>query len=183
MYNASQFAELNQTNVAHATKLATVMLRGAENVAQLNMNTTRAAIAEGVEGASAVAGVRDAQEFFALPTKYAASGFQHVVGYSKGLYEISQQAQAAYSAIAEEALAGYTKGLAAWVEKASASAPAGSEVAINAFRSSVAATGAAIDQFQKASKQVVSFADASVRAAAANASKVAPVAPKGRKAA
>ena len=183
MYNASQFTELNQTNVARATKLAAVMLRGTENVAQLNINTAKAAVAQGVEGASAVAGVRDAREFFALPTQYVESSFQHVVGYSKGLYELSQQAQAAYSAIAEEALAGYTKGLAAWVEKASASAPVGSEVAINAFRSSVAATGAAIDQFQKASKQVVSFADASVRAAAANASKVVPVAPKGRKAA
>jgi phasin family protein len=183
MYNASQFAELNQTNVAQATKLAAVMLRGVENVAQLNMNTTKAAIAQGVEGASAVAGVRDAREFFALPNQYVESSFQHVVGYSKGLYELSQQAQAAYSAIAEEALAGYTKGLAAWVEKASASAPAGSEGAINAMKSTVAATSAAFDQFQKASKQVASFADASVRAAAANATKFVPVAPKGRKAA
>ena len=50
----------------------------------------------------------------------------------------------------------------------------------NAFKSTVAATTAAFDQFQKATKQVVNLADASVRAAAANASKVAP---KGRRAA
>ena len=183
-FNTAQFAEMSQANVAQANKLAAITLENAEKLAQLNMDTAKAAIAQGVEGASAVAAVKDVQELFALPTKYAESSFQSVVGYSKSLYEISQAAQAAYTAIAEEALAGYTKGLAAWVDKASASAPAGSEVAINAFKSSVAATSAAIDQFQKASKQVVSFADASVRAAANNASKVAAAAPvKGRKAA
>ena len=56
-----------------------------------------------------------------------------------------------------------------WVETASKSAPAGSDVGFNALKSTVAATTAAFDQFQKATKQVVSFADASVRAAAANA--------------
>jgi hypothetical protein len=49
------------------------------------------------------------------------------------------------------------------------------------MQSTVAAMTAAFDQFQKATKQVVSFANASVRAAAANASKTA--APKGRRAA
>ena len=73
----------------------------------------------------------------------------------------------------------YTKGIAAWVDKASKSAPAGSDVAVNAFKSTFAATTAAFDQFQKATKQVVSLADASVRAAAATATKAA----KGRKAA
>ena len=182
MYNASQFAELNKANVAQATKLAAIALENAEKVLKLNLNATKLAIAQGVEGASAVAAVKDVQDLIALPTKYAESGVQSVVGYSRSLYEISSEAQSQFSALAEEALAGYTKGLASWVEKASQSAPAGSEVAINAMKSTVAATSAAFDQFQKASKQVASFADASVRAAADNASKVTAV-PKGRKAA
>ena len=66
------------------------------------------------------------------------------------------------------------------VDKASKAAPAGSDAGFNALRSTVAATTAAFDQFQKASKQVVNLADASMRAAAANASKAAP---KGRRAA
>ncbi len=181
MYNASQFAEMNKANVAQATKLAAIAFENAEKMLALNLNTAKAAIAQGVEGATAVASIKDMQDLIALPTKYAETGVQSVVGYSRSLYELSAAAQAQYSAIAEEALAGYTKGLATWVEKASASAPAGSEVAINAMKSTVAATSAAFDQFQKASKQVVSFADASVRAAAENATKVA--APKGRKAA
>jgi len=180
MYNASQFADFNKTNVAQATKFAAIALENVEKVMTLNLNAAKAAFAQGVESASAVAGIKDAQDLAALPTKYAETGVQSVVGYSRSLYEISSAAQAQFAALAEEALAGYTKGLASWVETASQSAPAGSEAAINAMKSTVAATSAAFDQFQKASKQVVSFADASVRAAADNASKAA-IAPKARK--
>jgi len=69
------------------------------------------------------------------------------------------------------------------VDKASKSAPAGSEVAVNAFKTTIAASTAAFDQFQKASKQVVSLADASVRAASANAVDASKSAAKNRKAA
>ena len=183
MYNATQFAEFNKANVAQATKIAAIAIENAEKLMRLNLETAKAAFAQGVEGASAVAALKDPQDFFALPTKYAESGVQSVVGYSRSLYEVVSAAQAQYSAIAEEAMAGYTKGLASWVEQASRSAPAGSEGAINAMKSTVAATSAAFDQFQKASKQVVSFADASLRAAANNATKTTAAATKGRKAA
>jgi phasin family protein len=183
MYSPTQqFAELNKAGVAQATRLAAIALENTEKLVKLNLSAAKAAFAQGVEGATAVASVKDVQELLALPTKYAETGVQSVVGYSRSLYEIGSEVQSQYSALAEEAVAGYTKGLASWVEKASASAPAGSEVAINAMKSTVAATTAAFDQFQKASKQVVSLADASVRAAADNASKAA-VAPKGRRAA
>jgi phasin family protein len=181
MYNAAQFAEFNKANVAQATKIAAIALENAEKLLKLNLATAKAAFAQSVEGASAVAAIKDVQDLFALPTKYAESGVQSVVGYSRSLYDVVTEAQSQYSAVAEEAMAGYTKGLASWVENASKSAPAGSDAAINAMKSTVAATTAAFDQFQKASKQVVSLADASVRAAAANATKAA--APKGRKAA
>jgi phasin family protein len=182
MYNASeQFAEINKANVAQAQKFAALAIENTEKLVKLNISAAKEAFAQGVEGASAVASVKDVQEFFALPSKYAESNVQTALGYSRSLYEVVSAAQSQYSALAEEALAGYTKGLASWVEKASKSAPAGSETAINAMKSTVAATTAAFDQFQKATKQVVSLADASVRAAADNASKA--TAPKAKRAA
>ncbi len=181
MYNATeQFAELNKANVAQATKLAALAIENAEKLMRLNLTAAKAALAQGVEGAQAAATVKDVQDLVALRTKYAESGVQAALGYSKSLYEVAAEAQAQYSAFAEEAWGAYTKGLASWVEKASKAAPAGSDAGFNALKSTVAATTAAFDQFQKATKQVVSFADASVRAAAANASKTAP---KGRRAA
>jgi phasin family protein len=181
MYNATeQFAELNKASVAQATKLAALAIENAEKLARLNLSTAKAALAQGVEGATAATTVKDVQDLMALRARYAETGVQVALGYSKSLYEMASEAQAQYSALAEEAWSAYTKGVASWVEKASKAAPAGSDVGFNALKSTVAATTAAFDQFQKATKQVVNLADASVRAAAANASKVAP---KGRRAA
>ena len=123
------------------------------------------------------------QDLLALRAKYAETGVETATAYTRSLYEISSQAQAQFTALAEEAWSTYTKDTAAWVEKASKSAPAGSESAVNAFKSTFAASTAAFDQFQKATKQVVSLADASVRAASANAANAVKSASKGRKAA
>ena len=184
MYNTpEQFAELNKANVAQATKLAALAFENAEKLVKLNLNAAKAALAQGVESASAAASIKDVQELMALRAKYAETGVQAALGYSRGLYDVASEAQAQYSQLAEEAWAAYTKGIAAWVEKASKSAPAGSDVAVNALKSTFAASTAAFDQFQKATKQVVNFADASVRAAAANAANATKAASKARKAA
>jgi phasin family protein len=180
MYNPTeQIAEFNKTNVAQATKFAALSLESAEKLVKFNLGAAKAAFAQSVEGAQAVASVKDVQDLLAIRTKLAEAQVQTAVGYSRSLYELATEAQAGYSALAEEAFNVYTKGMAAWVDKASKSAPAGSDVAVNAFKSTIAATTAAFDQFQKASKQVVSLADANVRAAAATASKSV----KGKKAA
>jgi len=181
MYNATeQFAELNKANVAQASKLAALAIENAEKLLKLNLAAAKAAVAQSLEGASAIAAVKDVQEMMALRAKYAENGVQGALGYSRSLYEAASEAQAQISAFAEESWAAYTKGVAAWVDKASKSAPAGSDAAVNAFKSTFAASTAAFDQFQKATKQVVNLADASVRAAAANATKAAT---KARKAA
>ena len=173
MYNATeQFAAFNQANVSNAIKLASLSIENAEKLVQLNINAAKLAIAQAVEGAQAAANVKDVQELMALRAKLAEVGVQSATGYSRTLYELSSEAQAGYSALAEQTWADYTKGVAAWVEKASQAAPAGSDVAVNALKSTVAASTAAFDQFQKATRQVVDLADASVRAAAANATKV-----------
>ena len=184
MYSATeQFADFSKTNVAQATKLAALAMENTEKLVTLNLNAAKVVLAKGAEGAAAVAAVKDVQDLVALRAKYAETGVETATAYTRSLYEISSQAQAQFTALAEEAWATYTKDTAAWVEKASKSAPAGSEGAVNAFKSTFAASTAAFDQFQKATKQVVSLADASVRAASANAAAAAKAATKGRKAA
>src|SRR5215471_18835853 len=176
MYNVTeQFAEINKAGYANAVKLASLSLDKAERLAKLNLQAAKIALEQGVEAANTVAGIKDVQEFVAVRAKLTEAGVQSALGYSRGVYQIASEAQADISALAEEAWAAYTKGVAAWVEKAAKDAPAGSEVA---------ATTAAFDQFSKATKQVVSFADASVRAATTNAANAAKVATstKGRRA-
>jgi len=174
MYNPTeQFAEINKTNVAQATKFAALSLENAEKFVKFNLGAAKTVFAQSVEGAQAVASVKDVQDLIELRTKLAETGVQAAVGYSRHLYELATEAQAEYSALAEESFGVYSKGFSAWVDNASKSAPAGSDAAVNAFKSTIAATTAAFDQFQKASKQVASIADANVRAATAQATKVA----------
>jgi phasin family protein len=181
MYTPTEtIADLGKTNYANAIKLASLSLENTEKLMKLNLNTARAALAQGVENAQAVSSVKDIQELLALRAKLAEAGVQAATGYSRTLYELSSEAQAEFSALAEEAWAAYTKGVASFVETATKSAPAGSDVAVNAFKSTIAASTAAFDQFQKATKQVVNLADASVRAASAQATKASA---KGRRAA
>jgi len=184
MYSATeQFADFNKVNVEQATKLAALAMENAEKLVTLNMNAAKVVLAKGVEGATAAAAVKDVQDLLALRAKYAETGVETATAYTRSLYEISSQAQAQFTALAEEAWATYTKDTAAWVEKASKNAPAGSESAVNAFKTTFAASTAAFDQFHRATKQVVSLADASVRAAQANAANAVKTAAKGRKAA
>jgi phasin family protein len=184
MYSTTeQFAEINKAGYDNAVKLASLSLDKAERLTKLNLQAAKVALEQGVYTANAVAGIKDVQELVAVRTKLTEAGVQNALGYSRGVYQIASEAQADFSALAEQAWASYTKGFATWVDKATKNAPAGSDVAITALKSTVAATTAAFDQFSKASKQVVSFADASVRAAAANAANVTKSAAKGKKAA
>jgi len=172
MYNPTeQFADIGKTNYANAIKLAALSLENAEKIVKLNMNTAKLALAQGVENAQAVASVKDVQELMALRSKLTETGVQTATGYSKTLYELATEAQAEYTAFAEEAWSAYQKGVAAFVENASKNAPAGSDAAVNAFKSTFAASTAAFDQFQKAAKQAVTMADANIRAATAQATK------------
>jgi len=172
MYNPTeQFADIGKTNYANAIKLAALSLENAEKIVKLNMSTAKLALAQGVENAQAVASVKDVQELMALRSKLTESGVQTATGYSKTLYELATEAQAEYTAFAEEAWSAYQKGVAAFVENASKNAPAGSDAAVNAFKSTFAASTAAFDQFQKAAKQAVTMADANIRAATAQATK------------
>ena len=184
MYKGNEpFAGINKAGYDNAVKLASLSLDKAERLTKLNLQAAKVALEQGVYTANAVAGIKDVQELVAVRTKLTEAGVQNALGYSRGVYQIASEAQADFSALAEEAWAAYTKGVAAWVEKAAKHAPAGSDVAVTALKSTVAATTAAFDQFSKATKQVVSFADASVRAATANAANAAKSTTKGRRAA
>jgi phasin family protein len=183
MFNVvEQLAEINKANVAQVAKVAALAIENTEKLAKMNVLGAKSSLAQAVGGAQAMATVKAPQEFFALRAKLAETSAEAALNYTKGLYDLLAEAQAQYSALAEEAWAAYTKSLAAWIEKAGSSAPAGTEVAVSAVKSTFAASTAAIDQFNKATKQVVSLADASVRAAASNATKANAVA-KARKSA
>ena len=121
-----------------------------------------------MEPAQAVAAVKDVQQLQAVNQAVAKASLEAAQSYTKTLYALATEARAQYAALADDAWTAYSKAGAAWVDKVSKAAPAGSEAAVSAFKQGFAASTAAYDQFKEASRKVVSLADASVRAAAAN---------------
>jgi len=89
------------------------------------------------------------------------------MGYSRSLYEVASDAQSELSKLAEERMATYQQSVVEAVDQATKAAPAGSDVAVAAMKSTMAATTAAFDTFNRAARQAVSYADASVKASGA----------------
>jgi phasin family protein len=185
MYNTTeQFSELNQAGVDYALRFSQIALDNAERLVKVQLEASKSAIEDGVKNVKAISEIKDVQELIALRAKLAEASVEKSLAYSRSVYEVASEAQAEVTKLIEESLAAYSKGVANFVDRAAKSAPAGSDVAVTALKSTVAATTAAFDSFTKATKQVASFADASVKAATqATANAVAKATPASRKAA
>ena len=167
-----QFTSANKTAVDSLLSLANTALASAERIAALNLNAARSILEDGVSGTKALLGAKDVQEALSIQASLAQPSVEKAVAYSRSVYEISAQAQEELSKTLEGQFGGFQKQVADLLDKAAKSAPAGSDVAVTALKSTMAATSAAIDSITKATRQVVDFTDASVRAATAKAAAV-----------
>ena len=162
---ANPFSEITAASVDSATKLTRISMDSAERVIALQLDFAKASLEQATRSARALAGAKDVQELLAMRTKSAESAVERLMGYSRSLYEISSEAQSQFSKLAEERMSSFQQAVSESVEQAAKSAPAGSDVAVAAMKSSLAATTAAFDSFNKAAKHLASYTDAGVHAA------------------
>ena len=172
------FADFNKSSVDQATKIANVAFGGLEQLINLNLSSAKNAFEVSTKNFKALSEITDVQDFVAFRTKVTEAGVENALSYSRDAYEVVSGTQAEVSKLVEAGVATLNKNLASVVDKAVKSAPAGSEVAVTALKSTMAATNAAIESMTKATRQVVDFTDASVRAASAKAATVATSATK-----
>ena len=67
MYQAPEnLVEMNKANIETAMKFAGIALEGAERMIELQLKAAKAAFADSVEGAKAIASVKDLQQLAAL---------------------------------------------------------------------------------------------------------------------
>ena len=163
------FADFNKSTVEQATKLANATFAGFEQLLNLNLSAAKTAFEVNTENLKALSEITDVQDLVAFRAKVTESGVENALSYSRDAYDVVSGTQAEVTKVMEAGLSTLNKNLASVVDKAAKSAPAGSDVAVSALKSTMAATSAAIDSLSKATRQVVDFTDASVRAATAKA--------------
>jgi phasin family protein len=175
MLTAEQVLASHKANIETLFGLTHKAFEGVEKLVELNVQATKAALAETANHTQAVLGVKDAQELLALQAGLVQPLAEKTAAYSRHLYDIASAAGADLGKTFEGQAADAQKKFVGLVDNAAKNAPAGSETAVAVLKSAVAAANNAFESVQKAVKQASDIAEANfntVAASAVNATKV-----------
>lgn len=174
MLTAEQIMASHKANIETLFGLTQKAFEGVEKLVELNVQATKAALAETGNNAQAVLGAKDAQELLALQASMVQPLAEKTAAYSRHLYEIAQSSSAEISKTFEGQTAEAQKKIAELVDSATQNAPAGSETAVTMMKSAMTAANTAFESVQQAVKQAGDLAETNfktVSESAVNASK------------
>lgn len=174
MLTAEQILASHKANIETLFGLTHKAFEGVEKLVELNVQATKAALAETANHTQAVLGAKDAQELLALQAGLVQPLAEKTAAYSRHIYDIASAAGAELSKTFEGQAADAQKKFVGLVDNAAKNAPAGSETAVAVMKSAVAAANNAFESVQKAVKQASDIAEANfntVATSAVNASK------------
>ena len=159
MLTAEQLMASHKANIETLFGLTQKAFEGVEKLVELNVQATKAALAETANNAQSVMGVKDAQELLALQASMVQPLAEKTAAYSRHLYDIAQSAGVEISKTFEGQTAEAQKKFADLVESATQNAPAGSETAVTMMKSAMTAANTAFESVQKAVKQAGDMAE------------------------
>lgn len=174
MLTAEQIIAAQKANVETLFGLTQKAFEGVEKLVELNVQATKAALAETANNAQAVMSVKDAQELLTLQASLFQPLAEKTVAYSRHLYDIASGTGAEFGKAAEAQATEAQAKFMSLVDNAAKNAPAGSETAVAVMKSAVSAANNAMESVQKAVKQATEMAEAnfnSVTASAVSAAK------------
>ncbi len=180
MLTAEQVMASQKANMETLFGLTNKAFEGVEKLVELNVQASKAALAESANQTQALMGVKDAQELLALQAGLMQPLAEKAAAYSRHLYDIATGTTAEFSKAVEGQTAEAQAKFMGLVEGATKNAPAGSETAMAVMKSAVAAANNAFESVQKAVKQASDMAEANF-AAASNTAVNATKSPAGKK--
>jgi phasin family protein len=164
MLTAEQVMASQKANVETLFGLTNKAFEGVEKLVELNVQASKAALAESANQTQALLGVKDAQELLALQAGLMQPLAEKAAAYSRHLYDIATGTSTEFSkAIENQAVEAQAKFMSL-VDGAAKNAPAGSETAMAVMKSAVAAANNAFESVQKAVKQASDMAEANFTA-------------------
>ncbi len=165
MLTAEQLMAAHKANIETLFGLTQKAFEGVEKLVELNVQATKAALAESANSAQAALSAKDAQELLALQAGMVQPMAEKTAAYSRHLYDIASSAGAELSKTLENQAAEAQKNLAGLVDSATQNAPAGSETAVTMMKSAMTAASTAYESVQKAVKQAGDMAEANFNTA------------------
>ena len=171
MLTAEQIVAAQKSNLETLFGLTQKAFEGVEKLVELNIQATKAAMAEAANNTQAMMSVKDAQELLTLQASLMQPLAEKTVAYSRHLYDIASGTGAEFGKAAEAQAADAQKKFMAVVDNAAKNAPAGSETAVAVMKSAVSAATNAFESVQKAVKQATDVAEANFNAVANTAAK------------
>ena len=170
MYQApEQFVAINKANIETAVKFAGIAMESAERMIELQLKAARTAFEDSVQGAKALASVKDLQQFAALNDNLTQPSIEKAQAYARGVYDVAATAQAEFTKLVEAQVAEFNKQTVSALDRMVKTAPAGSEVGIATLKSAIAAVNSAYDNLSKVAKQVTEVTQSNMEAVAKQA--------------
>ncbi|QHI98008.1 TIGR01841 family phasin [Xylophilus rhododendri] len=168
-----QIAAASKANVETIFNLTSKAFEGLEQLINLNLTASRAALADAAAHTQALLSAKDAQEMLALQASALQPIAEKTAAYSRHLYDIASAAGAEVGKTVETKSAEAQKTISSLVDAASRNAPAGSETAVAVMKSAVAAANNVADSLQKAARQASDMMEANVNTLSAQAASAA----------
>ena len=176
MLTPEQLVASQKANMETLYGLTAKAFEGMEKLVELNLQATKAALAESANHAQAVLSVKDAQELLALQAGLFQPLAEKTAAYSRHLYDIASGTGAEFGKAFEAQATDAQKAFTNLVDSAAKNAPAGSETAVAVMKSAVSAANNAFESVQKAVKQASDVAEANFNAVASTAANAAKTA-------
>ena len=148
-----QLISLTRANLEMALKFAGVALEGTERLIDVQMKAAKSALADSIQGARALAMVRDVEQLSAIKDNIAQPALEKATSYAKQVYDVAAATQADLSRLVEEQVTEINKQVIATLDQLVKTAPAGSEVGIAAMKTTLAAVNTGFDNLTKVAKQ------------------------------
>ena len=181
MLTAEQIVAAQKANLETLFGLTQKAFEGVEKLVELNIQASKAALAESASHTQAVLSVKDAQELLALQAGLMQPLAEKTAAYSRHLYDIASSTGADFTKAAEAQATDAQAKLMAVIDNATKNAPAGSETAVAVVKSAGSAANNAMESVQKAVKQATEMAEANFNTVASTAVNAAKTTTAGAK--
>ncbi|WP_354687311.1 TIGR01841 family phasin [Cupriavidus necator] len=161
-----QLSALQAANLDLLFGLTNKTIAAFEKLAELNLQTIKATVAETQDNIQRAFDAKDIQELLALQASLWQPATEKAQAYRRQWVEITSATRAEFAKVAEAQYEANKRRMQDVIDSATKSAPAGSEAAVAAWQSAVSATTTLCDTVQQTTKQAIEVAESNLDIAA-----------------